>query len=976
MKPTHPLSLRMLTLGAALTTTAAAASDSWKANAAGDWNNTASWTGGNIPGSTAVLDSTDIATFGFTLTAGRIVTVDANRNIGGITFSNTSNFGYTLSSGSLKLSNGGLIQSTGATGAHTDTISSPIEIQGDGGTATFTNASTLATRLMNIGAVSGVSTATNTTVLTLNGTQSPSGVLETVVSGVISDGTAGGKLATVKDGAGTWTLNNASNTYSGGTEVKAGVLRITTAGALGAGPLTLATGSTVHFINNSNTNFASNVVVTGNTTISSTKVSGISGDISHSLGTLEIGTSTLTSVKFFNTNVGALTFGATTLTGVATFNTTFTSGTNQTTLTLGAITGTAATGITKTGTGTMFLSGNSPSYAGTTQINAGTLQAGTGGATGDLGSGAVDIAAGATLAIARNNTATFTNAITGAGNVRVTSGVSSVVTFTNASHTGTTFHQNGILQTNNTASNIVLGTAGSTFTYPVLGLVADFTGGLGTAPGNISWAAGNNTSGGFTVMDAATRSVNIGGNPTPDTLTLGTGGFVGGTLSGNNSRLAIGDVNGTALGTVDFKNSINLGAGTRSLIIVANGEATAVGDLSGNITGSGLSNGTDNALVKFGNGNLRLSGENTYSGRTLVGGQGAVILNSAASFSANTWMHLDGGAAATLGGILGLGHGDLNADLGQSGGQVHFATTGGFAAFGANRSVTLNGGAPLTWASTTSFVGNAQNLILGQAKADGKITLTNSIDLNAATRAVQVNNGTAAVDGELSGDLSNGALTKAGAGTLILSGNSSYIGATTVSAGTLLVNGSLGDTAVSVGATATLGGTGSIEGTVSINGTLAPGASIGSLATGSLSFLTASTLAYEMNPADAGLADLVAANGQLALEGTVTLSILGADLAGWTLNDKITLISYFDIDGLTPGWNGGLFAGIADDAELIAGSNTWLFNYNDTTGGSNFIGDQASGPNARFVTMTLIPEPSALVLASLSAIALLRRRRH
>jgi fibronectin-binding autotransporter adhesin len=387
-----------------------------------------------------------------------------------------------------------------------------------------------------------------------------------------------------------------------------------------------------------------------------------------------------------------------------------------------------------------------------------------------------------------------------------------------------------------------------------------------------------------------------------------------------------------------------------------------------------LASGAENAIVKFGNGNLMLSGTNSYTGRTVVGGQGAVILNTANAFSANSWMHLDGGAAGTLGGILGLGY-DLTADLGVTGGKVHFNSSGGFAAFGGDRSVTLNGGA-LTWASTTSFVGNAQNLILGQAKADGKITLTNSIDLNAATRTVHVNNGTAAVDGELSGDLSNGALTKAGAGTLVLSGNNSYIGATTVSAGTLLVNGSLGNTAVSVGATAILGGTGSIDGTVSISGTLAPGASIESLATGNLSFLTGSTLASELNPADAGLADLVAANGQLEITGTVTLSLIGADLAGWNLNDKITLISYFDIDGLTPGWNGGLFAGIADDAELIAGSNTWLFNYNDTAGGSNFIGDQASGPNARFVTMTLIPEPSALVLASLSAIALLRRRRH
>jgi fibronectin-binding autotransporter adhesin len=969
MKHVYSKAFGFLAPALAMVSPASATSDSWKANAAGNWNNTASWTGANIPGSTVVLNSPDIATFGFTLvTSGKTVTVDANRNIGGITFSNTSAFGYTLSGGSLKLSSGGVIQSTGATGAHTDTISSAIEIQGDGGTATFTN-SALNTRVMNIGAVTGVSTGANVTNLTLNGANTAANAM----SGIVGNGSGSGKLSITKNDAGTWALQNNGNSYSGGTTVNAGTLQALAAGSLGTGQVTLA-GGALHLVNNASTAFNNNVSVTGDTTIASTKVSGQTGNISHTLGTLGIGANTLTVAKFSATNVGALTFGATTLTGVASFNTTFTNDTNQSTLTLGAITGAEATGITKTGTGTMFLSANSPSFGGATQVTGGTLQVGTGGATGDLGSGAVSIASNTALVFARSNGATFTNAISGAGIVRST-GANSIITLTNASHTGSTQIQNGVLQTNNTASsNIVLGRTNATFDYGVLGLLADYTGALGTAPGNISWATGVSASGGFAVMDAATRSVNIGGSVTPDTLTLNTGGFVGGTLGSSNSRIAFGDVNGTALGTVDFRNSINLGSGDRSLILVVNGVAQYSGNVSGNITGSGLASGTDNAIVKFGNGNLMLSGTNSYTGRTTVGGQGAVILNSATAFSSNSWMHLDGGAAGTLGGILGVGY-DLAADLGVTGGKVHFNSSGGFAAFGGDRSVTLNGGAALTWASTTSFVGNAQNLILGQAKADGKITLANAIDLNAATRTVHVNNGTAAVDGELSGSLSNGGLTKAGVGTLVLSGSSTYVGATAVSAGTLLVNGSLGNTAVSVGATATLGGTGSIDGTVSINGTLAPGSSIESLATGSLSFLTGSALAYEMNPAGAGLADLVAANGQLALTGTVTLNLSGADLAGWNLNDKITLISYSDIDGLTPGWNGGVFNGIADGSELIAGSNTWRFNYNDTTGGTNFTGDQAGGPNARFVTMTVIPEPSVFLLTSLSALALLRRRR-
>ena len=77
-------------------------------------------------------------------------------------------------------------------------------------------------------------------------------------------------------------------------------------------------------------------------------------------------------------------------------------------------------------------------------------------------------------------------------------------------------------------------------------------------------------------------------------------------------------------------------------------------------------------------------------------------------------------------------------------------------------------------------------------------------------------------------------LTKYGAGTLTLTGASTYIGATTVSAGTLLVNGSI--LAVSpasdpVQAGATLGGSGTVSSAVTIYGVLAPGTTVGSIGT-------------------------------------------------------------------------------------------------------------------------------------------------
>lgn len=228
--------------------TAQAASATWtnKADLVADWITDANW---NLaaPGSTSDTANTDIATFSAlsgATTARWLVIVDSNRNIGGITFKNlnTNAGGNTLTNGNLMLTSGGTIQQTNGSGGNNNRVECAIEIQGDGGTAVF-NAQYVssANNGLNIGgAVTGVSSAGNTTTLTLTG---PNNDGKAFVSGAIGDGSGGGKLAIVKSGSGMWKLSG-PNTYSGDTTIVQGTLGLTGGGSISNSPvISIASGA-------------------------------------------------------------------------------------------------------------------------------------------------------------------------------------------------------------------------------------------------------------------------------------------------------------------------------------------------------------------------------------------------------------------------------------------------------------------------------------------------------------------------------------------------------------------------------------------------------------------------------------------------------------------------------------------------------------------------------------------------------------
>jgi len=185
------------------------------------WESAGNWTGG--PSSPVAVD-----TVVFNGAGTATVTPDAGRKVKNITFDTGSALPYvigTTGGNPLTLTSGGTIQITSAVTA-SQNVNAPLVIAstaaGNSGTYAFTSGATAAAATLNFGGgITGAATSGNTTVLTLNGTNTGANT----VSGVIGNGVFGGKLAVSKSGSGTWILFG-TNTYTGVTTVSAGTLQL------------------------------------------------------------------------------------------------------------------------------------------------------------------------------------------------------------------------------------------------------------------------------------------------------------------------------------------------------------------------------------------------------------------------------------------------------------------------------------------------------------------------------------------------------------------------------------------------------------------------------------------------------------------------------------------------------------------------------------------------------------------------------
>jgi autotransporter-associated beta strand protein len=518
-------------------------SSSWNVDASGDWITDANWIPASAPGNTSGTTNADVARFGFTLTADRVVTVDANRNIGGITFSNTSVFRFSINGGNLLLSNGGVIQTDIGNGNHTDTISTAIQIQGNGGAATFTAGATSPTSLLSIADVTGVSTGANVTTLTLNGTNTGGNL----ISGVVGNGAGGGKLALIKSDAGTWILGGtADNTYTGGTSINGGTLQAAHFRSLGTSGNISFGGGTLQYT-------------------SASQNSEVASRIKNSSSAIRI-----------DTNGAAVPFG-------------------------GVIDSSNTGGLIRSGTNTLQFYGASPNtYSGTTTSTGGNLylnkSAGVISVPGDviLGDGTGDdlMSLGKSEQIADSAIVTLVGSVPGnQGRFRL-NGNNETIGGLASSGTGAGMIENGSL------SNMTL-TLNVTGSQNYSGVIRDGSTGtlsLVKSGAGTQTLTGTNTYSGDTIVNSGTLLLADSGSITSspnifvaDGATLDVSGLAGGLSLGTGQKLSLGGPSATINGAINSDSGACslVYDGTNPAFIVPGGGMTLSSSTILSITKSG-----------------------------------------------------------------------------------------------------------------------------------------------------------------------------------------------------------------------------------------------------------------------------------------------------------------------------------------------------------------------------------------------------
>ena len=673
----------------------------------------------NIPGSTAAL-SAGIAgaasSLGLVLasvTNGPVASVDSGtlKVVGsgpwaGFACNTTVNF---ANNAGLEIGNNILTSFYNTNSLGTGTNAPNLTIDAGGYfsmTRSDVSASQTVNSLSGAGIVTDLGTVSGTATLTISGSSN------TTFSGQILDGpnlntltgiASQGIVALTKSGGGILTLSG-SNSYSGLTTISSGTLLLANANALGTGNLT-ASGGTVDL-----------------------------GGFNPTVGAVSI---TAVGTAIQNGGIAGTSYAASNTSGIAVIP--------------GNLLSNGAAGLTKTGAGTLSLTGSN-SYTGTTAINAGILSLGS--ATALAGGGVISFGGG-TLQFSSNNHVDYSTSILNSG------------------------------------SAIVIDTNGQpiTFASPLDGTNV---GGLTKSGSGTLGISGLNNYGGATTITGGTLQLANG-----TTLGSGTGNLTvnAGTLDLNGNSIFVGSLSGST--GVNITNTSLAAAVLTASSSASSTFAGLINDGSGGM-----------AVIKAGTGVLTLTGSNLFSGGLTIAAGSVVTGSNGRAFGSGTITIGDssGTANASLetvgntGGALATFSNSITVAAGSSGTATLKSNNGTWNYTGSillNKDLTISntalggGSNPMTLSGNVTGSGN----LIANSAGLGSIFLSGSSINNTGTITNVGNLSFAGVGLTISGNIGSNVsgIVQSGSTTMLLTGSNSY-GETTIASGTLQVGngGSIG----------------------------------------------------------------------------------------------------------------------------------------------------------------------------------------